>query len=145
MAAFMLESLVLRGVCVLRDEAVVGLRLGASAKANMHAPGIRNSRHPLPGGRKPAGQTGSGPDVDYSTKGDMPGAGRSRRPFGARSLPEAATCRAISAGFAVRQSEVLRVERGFTREVLETLPVTPCWRKPDGRTPPESKREIEGR
>jgi len=88
MAAFMLESLVLRGVTVLRDELAVGLRSGTGEKANMHAPGIRNSkRHPSPGCRLPDLQPVVGPVVDYSTPGVTPGAGRSRRQFGAHVLP----------------------------------------------------------
>jgi hypothetical protein len=161
----MLESLVLRGVSVLRDEVAVGLRLGTSPKANGQTPGIGNSnRHPAPGGGKPEGQPGSGPDVDYSTKGILPGAGRSRS-LGARVLPEtarttssaAANRRAIPAGFAAsanegsflplaaRQGEDLRAELNSAREVLEDLPVKPCWRKPAGRTPPVSMRANEGR
>jgi len=96
MVAFMLESLVLRGVAVLRGELSVGLRLGTSAEANMRSSGVRNSRrHPSPGCRKPDLQPTVGPDVDYSTKGVTPGAGRSRRQFGARLLSGAArtTCR----------------------------------------------------
>jgi hypothetical protein len=170
MAAFMLKSLVLRGVSVLRDEVAVGLRLGTSAKASLHAPGIRNSnRHPAPGCDKPDGQPGSGPDVDYSTKGITPGAGRSRS-LGCRVLPDAArttppgltsavaaNIRAIPACFAAlasedslrilvaRQSEALPAEHESAREVLEDLPVKPSWRKPAGRTPPVGMRANEGR
>jgi len=165
MAAFMLESLVLCGVSVLRDEVAVGLRLGTSPKAHGQISGIGNSnRHPAPGGGKPDGESGSEPQVDYSTKGNLPGPGRSRS-FGARVLPDAArttsavaaNSRAISAGFAAlasedsflplaaRQSEALRVEPMSAREVLEDLPVKPCWRKPAGRTPPVSMRANGGR
>jgi hypothetical protein len=90
MVAFMLESLVLRG-SVRMDVLAVGLRLGISANANPQASGIRNSmRHPSPGYRKPDGQSEATPVVVDSTKGILPGAGRSRRHPGSHVLPGAA-------------------------------------------------------
>jgi len=127
MAAFMLESLVLRG-SVLRDELAVGLRLGTGAKANPQAPMVSKSPNPAPVWRTPNGQPGVGPEVDYPTSGVTPGAGRSRRQLGSRVLPGtarttrwsstrcwptrggstsaiAANCWAISAGFVALASE----------------------------------------
>jgi hypothetical protein len=91
MAAFMLESLVLRGVLVLRDELAVGLRLDTGVEVNPQTPGIRNSRrHPAPNCRKPDMQPAAGPDVGYPTSGVKPGAGRSRRQLGSPMRPGAA-------------------------------------------------------
>jgi len=180
MAAFMLESLVLRGVLVLRDELAVGLRLGTGLKVDPRTPGIRNSRrHPAPSCRQPDTQPAAGPEVGYPTSGAMPGAGRSRRQLGSPMLPGAAritrrtalsrttfggttstvatSCRAISPDLvasvseetilhlAARQSENLFEDKRSSTEAFDHLPVKPGWRKPAGRTPPVSMREIEGR
>lgn len=60
MAVFLLESLVLRGVAVLRDGSGVGLRLGAGCKTKPGAPSVTISmRRPLPnpwGFDQPAGR-----------------------------------------------------------------------------------------
>jgi len=100
MAAFILDSLVLRGSAVLSDVLAVELRRGTSVKAERQALGISNSkRHPNPNpnqgsnagpggyglhGYRPFGQAGH-PDSDLPsgiTSGVMPGAGRSLRLFG---------------------------------------------------------------
>jgi hypothetical protein len=168
MFAFTLESLVLRGVLVLRGEPAVGLRLGSGTKANPQATTIRNStRHPAPGWRLSTVPSVAKPDGDYSPSGEMPGAGRSRRQLGALMLPGAARTRGGSAttvasslpgisaqldapvseaipSLAVRQSEKQSGEKRFPGEAFARLPVTPCWRKPAGRTPPVSMRENDG-
>lgn len=80
MAAFMLESLVLRGS--VRLDVLGYLRL-ASVVASRQAPEVINSSQPLPGTR-PTGPkpNGRGADVVDTTQGTRPGAGRSRRHAG---------------------------------------------------------------
>jgi hypothetical protein len=86
MVAFMLESMVLRG-SVLRDSVAVGVRLGTGAKSHPENPETANRwQHSLSGCGKPDGKPGMNPDVDYSTPGIMPGAGRSRRQSAPQSL-----------------------------------------------------------
>jgi hypothetical protein len=177
MFAFTLESLVLRGVLVLRDELTVGLRLGFGTKANPQSPVIRNSRrHPAPGWRLPDVQPVDGTVGDYPS-GVLPGAGRSRRQPGAPMLPGAArtvrrtalprpttggptttvasSCRAIAAQLdapvgeeilplAARQSEKHSGEKRYSPDAFAALSVSPCRRKPAGRTPPVSIRETDG-
>jgi hypothetical protein len=78
MAAFLLESLVLRG-CVRQD--VPALGLGAVA---FGTPNPRNTTPfitPMPGARTPP--QGEEPDADTAS-GTLPGAGRSRRLSGIR-------------------------------------------------------------
>jgi hypothetical protein len=144
MVAFMLESLVLRGVLVVGDELAVGLRLGTGTKANPRTRAIRNSTQAAPGCRKPDMQAVAEPDEGYSSSGVKPGAGRSRRLLASRILVGAART-SESLRLAARQSEKHLQEKRFPGEAFARLPVPPCWRKPAGRTPPVGIRENEGR
>jgi hypothetical protein len=97
MTVITLETLVLRGVAVLRDELAINLRLGTGAKVEPQTPTVRNSmRHPSlgcwPAPANFAGQAAGMPDhanprtpVDYRVEGVMPGAGRSRSRAGVPS------------------------------------------------------------
>jgi hypothetical protein len=78
MAAFMLQSLVLRGS--VRQDVLGYLRLGRGKPASGQVPGIANSWQPLPGTRPTNPK--EAPSVVDTTKGACPGAGRSRRHAG---------------------------------------------------------------
>jgi hypothetical protein len=81
MAAFMLQSLVLRGSVRLGGPGY--LRLGRSMQASGQVPGIITSRQLLPGKRSDnPSPNGGAPNVVDATKGASPGAGRSRRHAG---------------------------------------------------------------
>jgi hypothetical protein len=108
MAAFMLESLVLRGSVLLGELAVV-VRHGTSVAANRQSPEIDNStRNPLHSGYRPTSQPAD-PDGPKPNSGVMPGAGRSRRWFGSPtfagcSRAAVTTRQAIPAGVATPAS-----------------------------------------
>ena len=117
MAAFMLESLVLRGVAV-RLGALGYLRLGRGGEMAGQAPEIIPSGQPLPNTPSPS--------VVDSTKGDCPGAGRSRRQAGffccrdtARTTTATPAWRLLGgpapAAAAKRQASMA----GFTASVVE--------------------------
>jgi hypothetical protein len=146
MVTLILESLVLRGVAVLRDELAVGLRLGTSVVANPQSPRVGNSmRHPRPGYRLPDAPAKDA-NVANAMSGVLPGAGRSRRSSGSArgtlrtvcgttrwcpaaggTAPAAAPKhQAIPAGFAAPAGEVASV----------------AWQRPATRTPPAAKRGL---
>lgn len=74
MTAIILESLVLRGVVVLRDEQTLELRLGTSGKGGLWSSGA----NPNPPAAKPE-QDGRTLDPDYSASRVGLGAGRFHR------------------------------------------------------------------
>jgi hypothetical protein len=91
MAAFMLESLVLRGVAVVSTGSLGYLRLGRGVAANGPSTAIDTPWQPLPGTRPDNfSPSGGAPNVVDTTKGASPGAGRSRRHAGSPCCRETA-------------------------------------------------------
>jgi len=81
MAVSMLESLVLRGVSVLRDGQSVNLRLGTGYQANKRILPSLTMRHPSPGYRQVFTPPALGIEPAVTDRGDdamVGGAGRSR-------------------------------------------------------------------
>jgi len=125
MAAFMLESLVLRGS--VRVDALGYLRLG-SVEASRPTSEIINSRQPLPGTR-PTGPKPNGRNADVvdTTQGTRPGAGRSRRHAGtpccqgtARTTTATSTWWRHSGGLApTAAAKRLALFAGFVASVVE--------------------------
>jgi hypothetical protein len=173
MAVFTLESLVLRGVAVLKDELAVSLRLGTS-KAGVQATRIGISmREPSPGYGTNSPQGHKWPDyVDYfRVVGATPGAGRSPRPAaqpsrkpataagpaagGPRSAAAACPCllraRPVASVSEIPSRPLANHSRALPASAergargLLWLPVKPSWCKPAGRTPPASTRGKGGR
>jgi len=134
MAAFILESLVLRGVVVLKGAKAVELRLGTSVKAAWRASGT----HPEQPLMRPDAN-GPKPDGDYSSSG----AGRSLRSSLATSAlgrehTDKETARAVAAMRRLKPvcpapASVASPSRLATRTL-------PCGFLPPGRTPPVLSR-----
>jgi hypothetical protein len=146
MAALILESLVLRGVAVLRDEPAVGLRLGASVKANPHAPGVGNSmRHPRPGYWRPD-TPGQDTDVAFATSGILPGAGRSRRSSGSvggtlRTAWGTTRWCPAGGGRAAAAAKLQAIPAGFVAPAIEAHAFA-AGQRPATRTPPAAMRGL---
>src|SRR5437879_4233980 len=107
MAVFTLESLVLRGVAVLRGGPTVNLRLGTSAVAKRTSGIPFSMRHPSPGCRQEFNRPADRPDrVGYDPAGvAAPGIGRSRSRAGvlSRRSPARSAGRAIPSGWSTAE------------------------------------------
>jgi hypothetical protein len=82
MALLNLESLVLRGVAVLRDELAFEARLGTGEAGRSTPASVKSKRHSTPGMRTMPQPFGWHDFVDYQHEGEQPGAGRSRSQAG---------------------------------------------------------------
>jgi hypothetical protein len=135
MAAFKLQSLVLRG-SVLRDGLASGLRLGFGLNANTQVPGVRHSkRRPAPARCGPDMPGDVDPEVGTPTEGVTPGAGRSRRSSGSHARPQAAITRRLAG----------RALPGGCVSLPAAAPAAPGWRLPALRTPPVGGWRTQGR
>jgi len=140
MAAFILESLVLRGVAVLRGAKAVELRLGTSVEAGWLASGA-NPKPPM----RPD-QNGRGLDADASSSS---GTGRSYR--WSRLSETTAARTALGRGLTGKETAhavavpsrtipTSAVPASVTPRALKAPALLPARLLPPGRTPPASFR-----
>jgi hypothetical protein len=150
MALLNLESLVLRGVAVLRDELALEARPGTSEAGRSTPASVKSKRHSTPAMRTMPQPVGWLAFVDYRHEGEQPGAGRSRsqagipghRPHSGRSSGSslgggwpsaAAACCSLAIGQPAASVAVINSGRPSTTTITGSVPLPGeihAWWKP---------------